>query len=540
MMFGRLWHGGMQGWSRQAQFDTATGQAMGQYVQRTLMSSSPILLLAAVSGGLAIGFLLLGALTNDMGASELVAIGWSMFAVICFAVWSRKTFDVFEPIVPMAISTFIGGTLRSMYIAWSPRDYSVIQFLVGDMTPADLVQYEFMVPIALASMALGYLMWRGRAPIERLPLISNTRWPPVRVLLIAGAYALVGLLGVYLLVKSTGVSFTGLVGLSAKRTVDLSSQGGDQYAHAGYLRWLAVCLKVSLLIVYMAWVSRKDANGNPRPFGPVRAVILGGLVFACMVWPILSSSRTAVIEIVFSLLVMYVYTRNRGNFKRFFRICMVVLVFALVVLIGMGLWRNISQRGSVTPAPFLQTAADQSLGSGNFLPAERAAFIMAKYKDKPFLYGSSYFVWLAMPIPKAIWPDRPDISDMNDFVKGQIYGRDVLKGGYPPGMVGEAYINFGYWGVIFIPFLLGALQRFVYVSFKPLLGVNRNATLLYAAILWEIGFQVADLNVSLLMANVITTMLPLLLAFAFMKKEARVAVAALEPARPAILKSRLA
>ncbi len=482
------------------------------------MPSSPILLLAAVSAGLAIVSLLFGALLSDLGSSELVAIGWSMFAVICFAVWARKSFDVFEPIVPMAISTFIGGTLRSMYIAWSPRDYSVVQFLVGDMTPSQLAQYEFMVPIALASMALGYLAWRGRVPIERLPVMRNTQWPAARTLLIAGTYALLGMIGVYILIKSTGISFAGLAGLSAKRTIDLSSQGGDQYAHAGYLRWLAACLRVSLLLLYMAWASRKDADGNPKPFGPFRAIVLVGLLLACMVWPVLSSSRTAVIEIVFNLMVIYVYARNRGNFGRFFRICMTVLVFALVVLVGMGLWRNLSQRGTVTPAPFLQTFADQSLGSGNFLPAERAAFIMANYGDRPYRYGSSYLVWLTMPIPKSLWPDRPDISEMDDFVKGQIYGRDVIQGGYPPGMIGEAYINFGYFGVLFIPFLLGALQRFVYVTFRPLLGVNRNATLLYAAILWEIGFQVADLNISLLMANVITTVLPLLLAFAFMKK----------------------
>ena len=107
-------------------------------------------------------------------------------------------------------------------------------------------------------------------------------------------------------------------------------------------------------------------------------------------------------------------------------------------------------------------------------------------------------------------------------------------------MIGEAYINFGYFGVLFIPFLLGALQRFVYVTFRPLLGVNRNATLLYAAILWEIGFQVADLNISLLMANVITTVLPLLLAFAFMKKTRQVAAATVAPIPSLAIGSRSA
>jgi len=73
---------------------------------------------AALLGLLA---LLVGDFQGQLGASELIAVGLVSFATVCVAIWSRKTFDVLEPIVLIAISAFIGSALRSIYIAWSPK-----------------------------------------------------------------------------------------------------------------------------------------------------------------------------------------------------------------------------------------------------------------------------------------------------------------------------------------------------------------------------------------------------------------------------------
>jgi len=386
------------------------------------------------------------------------------------------------------------------------------------MDSAEIADYECLVPLALVSLSMGYIFWKKRLAIEKFQTMRKTEWPPVRVIVLVTLFAILGMIGTYGLIKSTGVSFSSIIGLSAKRTVNASDNGGDEYAHAGYLRWVAQCSKVAFLLLYMAWGSQKNSAGQPRKFGFIRTVALAFLAFSCSVWPIISSSRSAVVETVFAITVIYIYERNGGSVTRFIRVGSACLVFALTVLVVMGLWRNLSQRGEVAQAPFAQTFADQTLGSGNFMPAERTAFIMAHYGGKEYMYGSSYLTWLAEPIPKSIWPDRPDISDMASFVKGEIYQRQVLQAGYPPGMMGEAFINFGYVGLIVVPFFIGCLLRFVYLTFRPLLGVNKNATLLYAAILWQIGLQIIDLDFSLVMLNAVTTILPLLLAFSFMKK----------------------
>src|SRR5207237_610278 len=136
----------------------------------------------------------------------------------------------------------------------------------------------------------------------------------------------------------------------------------------------------------------------------------------CEIWPFVSSSRTAFVEIIFDLVIIYIYQRNRGSLSRFFQIFAICIVIALGAVVTMGLLRNLSQRGEVREAPVAQTFADQILGSGDFLPAEREAYIIEHFRGYPFAYGSTYLVWLAEPIPQTIWPERPSAGDLGKFV----------------------------------------------------------------------------------------------------------------------------
>jgi hypothetical protein len=237
-----------------------------------------------------------------------------------------------------------------------------------------------------------------------------------------------------------------------------------------------------------------------------------------MAWPILSSSRTEVVGLVFAIMVIYIYERNQGRLTRFITIGGSCLVFALSALVIMGLWRSLAQHGEMEQAPIGQTIADQTLGSGDFMPVERTGYIMGHFAGQQYTYGTSYLTWLAEPIPQSMWPNKPSASDIGAYVKGVIYQRAVEQGGYPPGMMGEAFINFGYPGLLFIPFMFGCLMRFTYATFKPLLGVNKNATVWYAGILWPIGLQVADLDFSHIVINVGTITIPLMLFFFCMKR----------------------
>lgn len=79
-----------------------------------------------------------------------------------------------------------------------------------------------------------------------------------------------------------------------------------------------------------------------------------------------------------------------------------------------------------------------------------------------FLYGSTYFALLTLPIPKVLWDGKPGLV-------GGLVGDAFFQGtagGVPPGAMGEAYWNFGILGVLIVFFLFGAFHKWLAEAFR--------------------------------------------------------------------------
>ncbi len=65
----------------------------------------------------------------------------------------------------------------------------------------------------------------------------------------------------------------------------------------------------------------------------------------------------------------------------------------------------------------------------------------------PYLYGQSYYRLLFIPIPRSLWPGKPENTQR---IFARIHDRTLAGRGttIPPGIVGDLYINFGKFGVI--------------------------------------------------------------------------------------------
>ncbi|HJQ22298.1 MAG TPA: O-antigen polymerase [Blastocatellia bacterium] len=77
-----------------------------------------------------------------------------------------------------------------------------------------------------------------------------------------------------------------------------------------------------------------------------------------------------------------------------------------------------------------------------------------------FYYGSTYLALVTLPVPRQWWPDKPGLAD---------YLQDISKPWRPMGemgmivtFLGESYANFGYAGVVVIPFLLAYVLGRIY------------------------------------------------------------------------------
>jgi len=81
-------------------------------------------------------------------------------------------------------------------------------------------------------------------------------------------------------------------------------------------------------------------------------------------------------------------------------------------------------------------------------------------RDVPFQSGASYKFLAATLVPRVVWPDKPSVSDANQFYQ-VAYGltdKDNLNSvSISVGCLIEAFMNFGWPGVALIMFFIGLI-----------------------------------------------------------------------------------
>jgi hypothetical protein len=475
---------------------------------RIRFSTTPLKVAGYLGSSLAV-LAFLSELFVGKGQYALIAIGILSLIAAALPLLVKRRFEPFEPIVLFAFSVFMGCTLRAIMLSFSdPNDYKII-FLTDGMPLADIVTNGVWIPVSLAIFSIGYIFTSKRIAIEQLAVIRRERWSNSRLFLLVGILTFVSLVAVLKLSQATGVDFSNLEKLSVKRTVQVDAMGEDRYAKLGYLRWAADLARLALFMLFTSWaVRRKNVARTPPITRLLYMVPIVILVFVSMAWPVISSSRTGILETIFGLLVLSTYLGFRGEAsarkRKFLRFSTIVAAIAVAVLVSVGVWRQYSQVGAVLDTSLEQAILNNTVGSGNFLPLERTALIIDQMpKRGDWLLGKSYFSVFFAPIPRSIWHEKPEIG-LGLFIKRELYGRRTAANGYPPGLLGEAFINFGFPGLIAIPLLAGALLKLFLNSFKPLLGKNKNATILYALVLWPVSFQLADIDFPIMIINVLT------------------------------------
>jgi hypothetical protein len=103
-----------------------------------------------------------------------------------------------------------------------------------------------------------------------------------------------------------------------------------------------------------------------------------------------------------------------------------------------------------------------------------------------FYYGTTYINLVILPIPRQWWPDKPTLADyISDISRPW---RPMAEMGMIVTYLGESYINFGFLGIIFIPYLLAYwLARVYFRAYRNnYFSVARFAYLLIACNLVQV------------------------------------------------------
>jgi len=410
----------------------------------------------------------------------------------------KKKIDIFEPIILVILAIFIGTTGRALFITFDDgeRVDFLLNILLGGKPFIFVLEYSFWFNIGILAFVLGYIITKKRIMLENSKVMSNRLlFSRNKIIFISLLCLLLSVVGNYLYAVGINLQITDISNLSFKRPVLVGSAGGaDLYSSMGHLRILNGFAEVGFYILLLFLLSNKIR------FFSMYGLLLTLLVLSTLFVPFVSSARSEVVLLVINMLIILWY---KGKYRMTHTMYALPIIF--IVLIGMGYLRSIAHTGNIDT--MIESPLETVLGSGNSIDMSRTAYIMDSVPERlNYYYGETYLYFLTGFIPRVIWPEKPNVS-LGPTIKREIYGLPTRNNGYPPGMIAEAYMNFGYAGIPFIMFIFGFLLRLFYNSFRPLLNTNNVALLVYVAILWRLSFGIG-INWSQMVSQVLINLLP--------------------------------
>lgn len=374
---------------------------------------------------------LFGSLDGDGTAVGYIAI-ISFSAVIVSAMSYLETRDFCAP--PVAVPLVI----------W-------LLFAIG-FIPASLIfgtepGFFWVVILGLIGISAGALI----VPLPELPQVPPPLRTPHR-----------SFLRLFLIV-SFGAGLAGFLGIVVQSGIPLLNPDVAQYRidaqqSMRFFGYLSLLLKNFQLFIYIA-VAALGAGVFRR-----RLPLLVGVVLAFAGLGALGN-RGLVLFPLFSVVVIYHYTRGRLSFSR------VLAVGALLLLTTglLGYVRAAGGYGLSSQAVGLRVAQEVAI------PAHNLDVILRIFPDQePYMLGAG----LTSPLLTVL----PGKQLLLDWRLKELSGLDFAGGGLPPTLIGTLYLDFGPVGVVFGGLAIGFLLALVYRRFRR---TNSLAWLLFFVVILE-------------------------------------------------------
>ena len=433
------------------------------------LSSHPFVSISARDRGLILlaffGYLtLVGCLSYAYGVHASVWVFLSLSLNICLLslpfLLRRRELGWTHPVVMHSLLLFVGAHAVRTPIYVRGLDYHLA--LPGWQADqlAGLVAYELFV----SSLALGAYYIGFFSPFE--PPVPRLHFRPPRAVIGKSLLAIAVALGVFFLyVRSQGgISGHLLSWVEVGRVDAIKGEG----------HWL----KISRLggLTALLWLAY-DRKALRRP-------LFWAAGLSCAMINFLGSgSRSSVIFLLIVGTLIWLIGKRRFSPLR----TLGVILLCLLIIASLGRLRRGLFSGEVNwQALYAVGAVDSFLESVDELrfrygSLDSAYPVLARVPEEvDFLYGKSYLTLIALPIPRAVWPEKP--GTVGKLAGEVFYG---VKAGIPPGAVGEAYWNLHIPGVLLLFGLFGLFHRAM-ARFLKIYRDHPGAVAIYAlTIFWS-------------------------------------------------------
>lgn len=393
-----------------------------------------------------------------------------------------RTYDLLSPWSLILVGAYVGYGLRGLFISLGVDGTRTISelYLLGH-GPGYFVQPSVIFLVGLIALTLGYLIAReGKsAPVaadrEQRIMFNRSLLPLVIV-----GLALVGFAAFYMYADATGG--LSLSRLSAKRSVISGLDLESSYRSHGQWRVLNTFSAIALWLQVADYAQRGVKHGILTGRG-LWLVLL--FVNACLL-PFYASTRADVVFVLITAVVIEFCIGGKVNTRLLVGGTLVAL--ALTVLLTT--LRNADHGTLQADASVRSQVVDTFVLTRTFSDLPTSGHVIRAVPEVlPYANGDTIVSWLAAPVPRAIWPEKPIIS-LGPTIGILIYGN--RNSGVPPGLVAESYWNYGMAGVLVLPMFCGWFIEWFYRRWARKARWNTFAAVVLSAVAVRTGFDIAS------------------------------------------------
>jgi O-antigen polysaccharide polymerase Wzy len=190
------------------------------------------------------------------------------------------------------------------------------------------------------------------------------------------------------------------------------------------------------------------------------------------------------------VLLCTIYLERRGlhwpNFRTTIALLVILILFFPLKYIGTSIQKGMPLTEVLTLVESqLDDASQSAHDDQKFLDMTASTLTLVDRSGKYF-WGSSYLPLLTIVIPRPIWPAKPRLGEHIHAISTR--ARPMGETGMITTYLGEAYLNFYYWGIIIVPVLLaiGLGKLYLYCYQYDYYSIPRFVYLLLAANLLQV------------------------------------------------------
>lgn len=335
-----------------------------------------------------------------------------------------------------------------------------VAFPAQPISLSELTRAALMFDLTLFVMTLGWIItsmvdYKKNGP---LPALGQGKAPNLSKTYVVGFAQLMIPLGIFGMFFNHGGDTTGAAGVGST-----------------ILGTFTLWLPLSLMPLFY-W------------YGPRRWVIGAALVALWLCETRMGSTRWLVL--LPTVFFCYAYLSRTGRWWPPRNVTLVLIAMGILWLPGKEISGVIASGGGISDVArtvtsvWTTSATEANHPDTQFLDMAAMTVGLVDQKDK-FYYGGTMWPAFFNYVPRAVWPDKPSADQWEIDISTK--ERPMATFGMTASLMGAAYVDFGYGGVVFIPFLFSLFLGWAYFqAFRcSYYSVGRFAFLVMDCILFQ-------------------------------------------------------